>query len=495
MAVEQVARYPARCRFGRFMMTSRARPSFPILILAALALGGCKHNEHSAAPDPKPDVEQTAAREPDKDRSVGVVSGGELEPDPDQLAAGVPYLRFRVDIGDSPSRGPADAPVTIVMFSDFECPYCEEAFATIASLEKEYAGQIRFVYKAMPLANHEHALLAALVGHSAQARGKFWEFHDLVFSGRGIDPETLSAYARQVGLDLAQIDRELDDLTYASAVRKDLRMAKRLKLRSTPVFFINGRMLPGARPKHIFRHMIDQELSLAERLADDGIASAELYDYATKWGYTALVYEDERPELDEDTVYPVPIGDAPTRGPADAPITIVAFSDFQCPFCARGHETMEQLRSVYGDRIRFVFKHFPLPGHPAGALASRASFAALDAGKFWEFHDAVFALGSRFEGRDLLAIGRELQIPQAALEDAITDEQNDPAIEADLDLGVRLGVTGTPAYFINGRPIVGAHPLIDFRMLIAEELDRVEQARAEGVAPERIYEHLTGASE
>jgi protein-disulfide isomerase len=467
-----------------------------LLFLAAslMPVMGCKREEVSAIPVPGPeaDAEQETA-ERKRDRSIGVVSEGELEPDPEQLAAGVPYLRFRVEVGDSPSRGPVDAPVTIVMFSDFECPYCEQAFATVATLERQYAGQLRVVYKAMPLANHEHALLAALVGHSAQSQGKFWEYHDLVFSGRGIDPETIEGYAAQVGLDLEQVRRELDSLTHASAVRKDLRTAKRLKLSSTPVFFINGRMLPGARPKHIFEHMIDQELSLAERLLDDGVAAAALYDYATQWGYTAIVHADERPELDEDSVFPVPVGSSATRGPADAPITIVAFSDFQCPYCAKGHETMEELRSLYGDRIRFVFKHFPLPGHPAGALASRATFAAADAGKFWEFHDAVFAFGSRYDGRDLLAIGNRLGISQVALEEAMTSEQNDASIEADLDLGMRLGVTGTPAYFINGRPIVGALPLIDFRMLITEELDRVAVARADGVAPEHIYGHLTGA--
>ena len=388
------------------MPTPRARQNFLLcssLLLLAGSLGslGCRRGEDPDTRAPTPDAGSSAeqavaegSQQAGAGQGVGVVTGGELEPDPAQLAGGVPYLRFNIDVADSPTRGPADAPVTIVMFSDFQCPYCEEAFQTVAELEQEYAGKIRFVYKAMPLVNHEHAMVAALVGHSALAQGKFWEYHDLVFSGRGIDPDTIRRYAGQVGLDLAQVDRELESLTYASAVRRDLRVAKRLKLRSTPVFFINGRMLPGARPKHIFRHMVDQELDLAERLADEqGVGAADFYAYATQWGYTAIVYEDERPDLDEDTVYPVPIGDAPTRGPADAPITIVAFSDFQCPFCARGHETMEELRALYGDRVRFVFKHFPLPGHPAGALASRASFAAMDAGKFWEFHDAVFEFG------------------------------------------------------------------------------------------------------
>jgi protein-disulfide isomerase len=478
------------------MLGARRNPFAAASVAATLALSlismlGCERGQ----PTPSVGPDDAADPAPPRDESVAVVSDGTLEPDPDQLAAGVPYLRFRVDVGDSPARGPADAPVTIVMFSDFECPYCDEAFHTVAQLEQEYAGKIRLVYKALPLARHQNALEAALVGHSAQAEGKFWEYQDLIFSGGGIDPATIQRYAQEVGLDLDQVARELESLEHAPAVRRDLRVAKRLKLQSTPVFFINGRMLPGARPKHIFRHVIDQELSLAERLADDGIASAELYDYATKWGYTALVYEDERASLDEDKVYPVQIGDSPVRGPADAPITIVAFSDFQCPFCTRGHETMEQLRARYGDQIRFVFKHFPLPGHSMGALASRASFAAAKHGKFWAFHDAVFTFGGRFGPEDLAEIAKKLGIPRADLEAAMTSEQHDRSIEADLQLGTSLMVDGTPAYFINGRPIIGAHPLMDFRMLITEELERVAKARAQGIAPVNIYEHLTGTKE
>jgi protein-disulfide isomerase len=406
------------------------------------------------------------------DSSIGVVGAGELEPDPQQIAAGVPYLRFHVDLDDSPVRGPADAPVTIVMFSDFECSFCDEAFHTVSELQAEYPQQIRFVYKALPLDRHENALEAALVGHSAKAQGKFWEFHDLVFSGHGIEPETIDAYVRELGLDAARVERELESLVYAPDLRADLRVAKRLKLTSTPIFFINGRMLPGARPKHIFRHFIDQELELAARLGEQGVGASELYDYETRWGYTAIIYEGEEPELDEDSVYPVPVDDSPARGPATAPITIVAFSDFQCPYCARGHETMEQLRALHGEQLRFVFKHFPLPGHPLGALASRASFAAAQVGKFWEFHDAVFALGGRYDADDLLEIGDQLGIPRDQLEIAMTTEVHDAKIEADIELGMSLRVNGTPAYFINGRPIVGALPLMDFRMLIAEELER-----------------------
>jgi len=476
-------------------------PARLLVLLAPVALGwslaSCARDK--AAPSETPasasadEGDEAGADASPGDRAVLAERDAVLDPDPDQLAAGVPYLRFRVDVSDSPARGPADAPVTIVMFSDFECPFCSEAYATMAALQADYPEQIRFVYKAMPLSTrHPNALEAALVGHSAWAQGKFWEFHDLVFSGRGIDPATIEAYTEELGLDTERIERELETLVHGPALRRDLRTAKRLRLESTPVFFINGRMLSGARPRRIFEHYIEQELELAAHLREQGVAADALYDYTTQWGYTGIVYEDEPTKLDPDSVYPVPIGDAPTRGPADAPITIVAFSDFQCPFCARGHEVMEALRARYGEQIRFVFKHFPLPGHPLGALASRASFAAAEVGQFWAFHDALFAHGGRYSPEQLVDIALGLGVPRDRLEQVMTTEVNDEQINADIELGMGLQITGTPAYFINGRPIVGVHPEMDFRLLIAEELVRVEQARSEGVPAAKVYEHLTG---
>lgn len=471
----------------------RAAQLLTAAALTCLALqGGCVRA--SASPDKPGDADGGEVNE-EGAKGVATLSAAasEPEPDPEQLAAGVPYLRYRVDVSDSPARGPADAPVTIVMFSDFECPFCSESYATLTQLQAEYPEQIRFVYKSLPLAKHPNALEAALVGHSALAQGKFWEFHDLVFRGENIEPETLAGYVQTLGLDAARVEQELERLTHAPALRRDLRAARRLRLTSTPIFFINGRKLTGAKPRRIFEHHIEQELELAAHLvADQGVPAAELYDYATQWGYTQIVYADAPPELDEDKVYPVPITGSPARGPADAPITIVAFSDFQCPFCARGHETMEQLAELYPGQLRFVFKHFPLPGHPLGALASRASFAAADVGRFWEFHDAVFATGARYEPDELVDIAYALGVPRPALEEAMTTELNDVRINADVQLGMKLMITGTPAYFINGRPIVGVRPLMDLRLLIAEELERAEQARAQGVPPAKLYDHLVG---
>jgi protein-disulfide isomerase len=433
-----------------------------------------------------------AGLEPEGARRVARLEGRDasLDVSEAQKRAGIPHVRFRVDLGDAPSRGPEDAPVTIVMFSDFECPYCEHAIRTVEQLESEYPKQIRFVYKAFPIDRHPNAIIAALLAHSAQERGKFWEFHNLLFSGQRLDPHVLTDYAQRVGLDKETVITEIEDLTHAAALRADLRQARRLDVNSTPVLFINGRNVTGAKPIEAFRMMIEQELALAERETARGVEGS-VYEHLTRNGYSEIVYENRRPGLDEDMIYPVPIEGAPQLGPADAEITVVMFEDFQCPFCARGHETIEALRARYGARMRLVYRHFPLPGHPLGALASRGACYAQEQGRFWDYYERVYAIAPNFEIGDLQRIAADVGLDPQGFDDALQSGRYDEQIMKDMELGRRLGVRGTPAYFINGRALSGARPEFDFRMLISEELVRAGKLRDQGVPANQLYEKLT----
>lgn len=413
-----------------------------------------------------------------------------LEPAPVQLDAGIPYLRFAVELDDAASRGPADAPVTLVMFSDFECPFCVEAIDLVAQLEKEYAGKLRFVYKAYPIERHPYAMLAALMGFSAMEQGKFWAFHDLLYSGRHLDEQVLSEYAQRSGLNMSAIDAELESLRYGAQLRRDLRQGKRLSVRSTPTFFINGRPLIGAQPIAAFRHMIDQELALAQGWLDAGIPANQIYEHATALGYTRVTYEGAR-KLDEDSVYAVPVGSSPARGPETAKLTIIAFSDFRCPYCTRGNETLELLRDRYEGELRIVYKYLPFQG-PAATSAALGAWAAGKQGKFWEFHDAMYRRGPRFTLQDLeltaMRIGLDIDQWYADVE----SDEGKAHIRKDIELAKRLSITGTPTYFVNGRPLDGAHSEFDFRLLISDELERVDQELAKGTPREKLYEALVG---
>lgn len=399
--------------------------------------------------------------------------------------------RFFVEIGDAPFRGPSDAPVTIVMFSDFECPYCALGHSTMNHLLEAYPDQVRVVYKAFPLDMHPHAMLAAMAARSAQSQGSFWSFHDQLFSQKGIDPERILAYATQANLDTDAMIKDIESLRFGPHVSRELRQGRKLGVTSTPTFFVNGRVMQGAKSEAEFGELIEDELARAEAWRAEGIAADAIYAHAIADGYRQVVYEGEGPALSPDAVVPIPIEGSPTRGPDNAMITIVAFEDFECQFCARGNEILEHLTTVYPDNVRIVFKQFPLPFHSHAVMAARASLAAHRQGKFWPFHDALYQRHAQFDDEDLAEIAQSIGLDMDAFDNDLDRFDIRKTIEADLELGMARGITGTPTYFINGRAIEGARDLLHFRLIIEEELQRATAALSRGVQPADLYETLT----
>ena len=402
----------------------------------------------------------------------------------------VPYERFFVEVGDAPVRGPADAPVTLIAFSDFECPFCERGHKTVQQLEHEYGDRLRVAYKAFPLDFHSNALVAALVAKSAQEQGKFWEFHDKLFLQKGIDMPRLASYGREVGLDMNRVQGDLEALKWGSAIQRDMRQGRKLGVTGTPAYFINGRYLSGAKPIEVLREMIDKELELAETWKRSGVTAGQIYAHATANGYREVQYQKARKGLKPDVIYPVPIEGAPQRGAAGAPVTIVEFGDFECGFCARGHETLEKVRQRYGDKVRVVFRHYPLDFHSHAYMAARGSMAALAEGKFWEFHDRLYATRAQFDEETLMGIARDLKLNLKKFKAGLHSDEYDAQIAGDQQLGHTLGVRGTPAYFVNGRAVDGAVPELEFRLIVVEELERAEAALREGAPAAGLYERL-----
>jgi protein-disulfide isomerase len=167
----------------------------------------------------------------------------------------------------------------------------------------------------------------------------------------------------------------------------------------------------------------------------------------------------------------IDIDGAPTRGSADAAVTIVEYSDFQCPFCSRVQPTLAQIAETYGDRVRFVYKHLPLRIHPEAPAAAAASEAAHRQGRFWEMHDRIFA-SQRELGEDAYRrFAEELELDVERFEKDRTSAEVKGRIQKDEQEAQRLGVSGTPAFFINGRFLSGAQPFDAFRRVIDEELE------------------------
>jgi len=163
-------------------------------------------------------------------------------------------------------------------------------------------------------------------------------------------------------------------------------------------------------------------------------------------------------------------GGSPAKGPSTAPVEIVEFSDFQCPYCLRADPTVTQVLNTYGDRVHFVYRHYPLPGHPAARPAAEASACAAEQGKFWQFHDRLFADQTKLSDADLKKTAADLGLDGAAFNACVDSHKFKSMIDADVAAGQDAGVDGTPAFFINGRLISGAQPFGEFKKLIDEEL-------------------------
>jgi protein-disulfide isomerase len=138
--------------------------------------------------------------------------------------------------------GPATAPVTLVEYGDFECPGCREAFPALKQLLARHGEQLRFVFRHFPLRRfHPQAELAAQASEAAAAQHRFWPFHDLLFGHAGaVDRSRLSEFARQLGLDMARFDKELDENLHLPRVREQAGQGRQLRVRGTPAFFVNG---------------------------------------------------------------------------------------------------------------------------------------------------------------------------------------------------------------------------------------------------------------
>lgn len=197
-------------------------------------------------------------------------------------------------------------------------------------------------------------------------------------------------------------------------------------------------------------------------------AKARLVDTLRSASASGVKVMLEPPRVSVD----VAAGD-PADGPADAPITIVEFSDYQCPFCARVTPTMDRVMKTYAGKVRRVFKDFPLPSHPQAPKASEAARCAGDQGKYWEMHARLFANQAALQVDQMKKTASTLGIDQAAFDQCLDGGKYTARVSADLDQGEGLGVNSTPSLFINGRPLIGAQPFEVFKQVIDEELARV----------------------
>jgi protein-disulfide isomerase len=170
---------------------------------------------------------------------------------------------------------------------------------------------------------------------------------------------------------------------------------------------------------------------------------------------------------------PIAVEGYPSLGPANAPVTLVEFSDFECPYCKRFTDTLKRIRGIYPDGVRIVFRQFPLPVHPHAQKAAEASLCAADQGQFWEMHDLMFAEQAALAPAELKEKAGRLALDAARFASCLDSGRHHDQVGEEVRAGLAIGVTGTPALFINGRPLAaGALPFDAVRAEVEKEISR-----------------------
>jgi protein-disulfide isomerase len=190
-----------------------------------------------------------------------------------------PKLTYKVDLGDAHTKGSANAKVTIVEWSDFQCPFCSRVVPTMKELEQAYGDDLRIAFKHNALPMHNRAKAAAIAAEAAGKQGKFWEMHDKLFANaKELTDENFVKWAEEIGLDAAQFKKDLADPALAKKVDDNQAQGGKLGARGTPAFFVNGRYLSGAQPADAFKKLIDEEMKKADALIAAGTARDKVYE-------------------------------------------------------------------------------------------------------------------------------------------------------------------------------------------------------------------------
>jgi protein-disulfide isomerase len=467
-----------------------------LLPLVGLALLGCASSQGRGVA-PRPPHECGCAHKDGKVPTADAKSPASAGPAPDHGKAAVPVTDA------DPTWGSPDAPVTIVEWSDFECPFCSRVGETLAELQRSYGPQqLRLVWKNLPLPFHADsrpAAAAAMTVHALGGNGAFWKFHDLAFlNQQHLSPENYAVWAAQAGVDQARFETAAAARGAQEKLDDDVALATRLDIRGTPVFRINGVPLVGAQPIESFRAIIEGQLAAAKDLLAAGTTPRGIYPALCNRNIVAAaplpaVAAQARPE--DTRIYGVPVEkDDPVRGPADAPVTLVVFSDFECPFCQRLETTLTALMRKYGDELRIVWKDYPLPFHrqaiPAAVLA-RLAFAQKGDHGFWQAHDAILESGQVLDEPALKAVAGRLGLSWSEVGKAVADHRFQAIFDRGHELVGKLQVRGTPCTFVNGRRIDGAMPVEAFVSVIDAQLAKARDMLEAGSERASLYAALT----
>jgi protein-disulfide isomerase len=401
------------------------------------------------------------------------------------VAANIEGPRYRVpysqtDLWHGAEQGPL---VTIVVFLDYQCPYSQRLGEALDQLVETYPHELRVVVKQLPLAKmHPRAQIAAQAVLAAHAQGRGWAMHERVFvSQDALSDEDLMRHARQAGVaDLPRFWADVEQAAASSTIEADLTLADQLGVTSTPSYFVNGVPHRGAKTFLELRELYVAERDRVEGLLEAGARDDEVYAAlmldaeATREPPKRAPTAPKPGKPDPSLSYAVPVDHRPTRGRDDALVTIIEFADFDCPYSRRVQPTLKELERRYGADLRLVYRHQPLPMHTRAKEAAHAAMAADRQGQFWAMHDAMFGRDDGIKSADFFALAADLGLDAKRFRTDMASSAVAKLIEQDQAVAANFGASGTPAFFINGRPLMGAQPIDAFVHVIDEELAKAQ---------------------
>jgi len=373
------------------------------------------------------------------------------------------------------SWGDKNAPVTMVIFDDFQCPFCKKLHSTLAEVKKNYGDKLRIFYIHLPLAFHKNAEPAAKAIIAANTQGKGTEMIDYLFKHQSewSKEDDTKSYMREsakaLNLDLKKFVSEYNSDETSAIVESDKKIAGKHGVRGTPAAFVNGRYVGGAHPYEYFKQVIDEELKRAEPFLKTDLKGDSLYSKLIKNGLITIK-KRSRVKEDPDKIYNIPLtGKEPVLGDAKAPITIIEFSDFQCPYCHRASKTMNKLIEKYRGRVKLIFKHQPLAFHKRAkdaAIYSVSIFRLYGSDKFWLIHDIIFENQKSLTEKNFEIWAKQNGMEWRKIELEMKKSEVIKNVEQDMSTATSSGVRGVPAFFINGKKLAGAQPLERFEEVI-----------------------------
>jgi protein-disulfide isomerase len=387
-----------------------------------------------------------------------------------------------------PLWGDSSALVTVMLFGDLDCPYTRRALTALDHLEERFGADLRVAFRHRPVPSHRTARQAGITAaalHAERGDPAFWSLAlDLAQRPPPASPARFEAWARRAGEDPSRVAVWGASESASALVDRDFALAVRYGIRKTPTFFVNGERREGFKDEQALSVAIEHGLAQALEAVGDGIARRALYAQLTARNFIGI------DAAGRERTCPSP-AEAPTRGAADAPVTLVFFGDFACQYCRQMVPIVADLAKRFPSDLRVVYKNLPHTDHPLSMRLARfaqEAFARGGSEAFWRVYDALFAIRGEPDDARLRSIAEAAGLVPAQLLAASRTEGLGSALEAIAKEAEALEVDGTPTIFVNGKRFDGVVARATLARRVTQESEFGRRLAERGVARARLYD-------